>query len=95
MNRRDRAALGRLRQWRKDLGITTSELAVLVRVDQSFMSRVLAGKRGVGLPTAEKIEHASKSWKHGPILRTEWACHWHTGLPADSQPSAGAQREAS
>jgi hypothetical protein len=95
MNRRDRAALNRLRQWHKDLGISKSGLAALVRVDQSFMSRVLAGVRGVGLATAEKIEHASKAWKHGPILRTEWSCHWHTGLPVESQPSASAQKAAS
>ena len=87
--------MSRLRQWRKDLGISTSGLAALVGVDQSFLSRVLAGTRGVGLPTVEKIERASKGWKHGPILRTEWSCHWHTGLPVASQPSTSVQREAS
>lgn len=81
MTRSGRAALRRLRQWHRDLGIGKSEFARLLGVSQPTLSRVLAGKRNVGPLTAMRIQVKSNDWEHGPILASEWngSFQWNIG----------------
>lgn len=75
----NRAALRRLRNWHKDLGLSQSEFAKLIGITQGGLSRIYSRTRRVGELTALKIELASGEWAHGPIRSSEWAFPRNTG----------------
>ena len=64
--------IDRLRRFRVDRELNHGALAVLCGCSQPQISRVLAGKRGVGIALAAGIERATKGWAGGQIKATEW-----------------------
>lgn len=86
-------ALERFIAWFESLRISQAELAERLGCDQSAVSRILRGERGVGLAIGLAIERETKGWKHGRILAKEWSHNSSTGANDNCQGS-GARRVA-
>lgn len=67
------AAHARFLDWFKTLDISISAMAERLGCDQSVISRLISGQRGIGLQLVLAIERESSSWERGPIKPGEWA----------------------
>ena len=62
----------RLRKWVEDMGYSITDAAKQIGIPRSMLSYFTNGKRRPGRRSANKIEHATKAWKDGPIRSVDW-----------------------
>lgn len=66
-----------------DRGFSMKQAAESIGCNQSLISHILRGARGVGLEVAVKIEAATQDWENGPIKAAEWVGHHPTVTTVD------------
>ncbi len=62
----------RLRDFLADSGLNHAAAALLFKCSQPTISRVIAGVRGVGVGLGTGIQKATKGWRGGQIMVSEW-----------------------
>jgi transcriptional regulator with XRE-family HTH domain len=66
-------AHARFQKWFASLGTSQADLAKRLGCDQSVVSRLVDGSRGLSIKLAAAIERESATWGEGPIRPGEWA----------------------
>jgi transcriptional regulator with XRE-family HTH domain len=65
-------AHARLRRFVSQRKLSIAELASRTGLDNSTLSKILAGKRSAGITVANAIERFTSDWHEGPIHVAEW-----------------------